>query len=181
MLAHNVLPSVFVLYAGYRYGWTARAVGLVLAGVGVLSVIVQGGLVRRLVPALGERRVLLLGITGGALGFLIYGLAGRPGYFLAGMPIFALMGLFSPAIQGLMTRRVGASEQGQLQGATSSITGVAGLIGPGLFTLTFATFIGSRRDWHVPGAPFLLASGLMFLALVISWRVTASADTVSTP
>jgi DHA1 family tetracycline resistance protein-like MFS transporter len=181
MLAHNVLPSVFVLYAGYRYGWTARAVGLVLAGVGVLSVIVQGGLVRRLVPALGERRVLLLGITGGALGFLIYGLAGRPVYFLAGMPIFALMGLFSPAIQGLMTRRVGASEQGQLQGATSSITGVAGLIGPGLFTLTFATFIGSRRDWHLPGAPFLLASGLMFLALVISWRVTASADALPTP
>jgi DHA1 family tetracycline resistance protein-like MFS transporter len=71
-----------------------------------------------------------------------------------------------------MTRRVEPSEYGQLQGASSSIMGIAGLFGPGLFTMTFALFIGSRRDWHLPGAPFILASMLITVALVVAVRVT---------
>ena len=71
-----------------------------------------------------------------------------------------------------MTRRVGPSEQGQLQGANGSILGITGMIGPGLFTLTFASFIGSHRDWRLPGAPFLLAALLMVMALVLAGWVT---------
>jgi MFS transporter, DHA1 family, tetracycline resistance protein len=175
-LAHQVLPSVFVLYTGYRFGWEPRTVGLVLAGVGVLSIIVQGGLVRRVVAALGERRTLLTGLLGGAGGFAIYGLAPNTAAFVAGLPIFALMGLFTPAVQSLMTRRVAANEQGQLQGTTSSLMGIAGMIGPGLFTLTFATFIGARRGWHLPGAPFLLAGLMLGTAALIAWRVTGGQE-----
>lgn len=83
------------------------------------------------------------------------------------------MGLLGPAAQGLMTRHVGPSEQGQLQGANSSLMGITGLIGPGLFTLTFASFIGTHRDWHLPGAAFLLAALLMTIALVLAWRITS--------
>jgi DHA1 family tetracycline resistance protein-like MFS transporter len=88
------------------------------------------------------------------------------------LPIFALMGLFGPAAQGLMTRHVSPSEQGQLQGANSSLMGITGLIGPGLFTLTFASFIGAHRDWRLPGAPFLLAAILMIIALGLALLVT---------
>jgi len=171
-LAHQVLPSVFVLYTGYRYGWNESTVGLTLAASGVFGIIVQAGLVKSIVARFGERRTLLIGLFCGAVGFTIYGLARTPTQFWSGLPIFAFMGLFSPSAQGLMTRRVEASAQGQLQGANSSIMGITGLIGPGLFTLTFAASIGAHRNWQLPGAPFLLAALLLVVALLLAWRVT---------
>ncbi len=174
-LAHHVLPSVFVLYGAYRYGWDARATGLTLAVVGVVSVIVQGGLVRPLVARFGERAMLLTGLACGAVGFVVYGLAETGSVFWLGIPVFGLMGLYGPSAQGLMTRHVQPSEQGQLQGINSSFMGLTGIIGPGLFTLTFAAFIGPYASWHLPGAPFLLAAVLMVVAFAIGWRVTKDA------
>ncbi len=174
-LAHQVLPSVFVLYAGYRYGWSATMVGLTLAAVGVGNIIVQGGLVRIIVAKLGERRSMLAGLMFGTAGFVIYGLARAGWLIFAGIPVFAFIGLFGPSAQGIMTRRVSPTEQGQLQGANSSIMGITGMIGPGLFTLTFATFIGRMRNVHLPGAPFLLAAVLMVGAFVLAWRATRPA------
>ena len=84
----------------------------------------------------------------------------------------SLWGLYGPSAQGLMTRRVGAGQQGQLQGALSSVAGVTGIIGPGLFSVTFASAIGPLRSWHVPGAPFLLASGLLVVGAGMAYRLT---------
>src|SRR6202035_5684257 len=107
-MAHVALPAVFVLYAGYRYGWGERAVGFTLALVGACAVVVQGGLVGRFVKRFGERRTLVI-------------------------------------------RRVSASEQGQLQGANSSIQGIANLVAPVIFALLFAYAIGADRGWNLPG------------------------------
>ncbi len=170
-LAHVVLPSTFVLYATYRYGWSERLVGLTLAGVGACSLIVQAGLVGRVVAWLGERRTLGVGLLAGAIGFAIYGLAPVGPVFWVGVPIMSLWGLSGPALQGLMTRMVGPSEQGQLQGANGSLQGIAGLIGPGLFTGTFAAFIGGLARFGLPGAPFLLAALLLAAAFLLAWRI----------
>jgi DHA1 family tetracycline resistance protein-like MFS transporter len=171
-LAHIALPSVFVLYGTYRYGWDERAIGLTLGGVGLTSAIVQAGLVRPVVKRLGERRTLFLGLAFGGVGFVIYGLAQTGVMFWLGVPVMSLWGLSGAAVQGLMSRRVSPSEQGQLQGALSSLMGVAGMIGPLLFTQTFAHFIDPQNPWHVPGAPFLLAAVLLVSALGLAWRVT---------
>jgi DHA1 family tetracycline resistance protein-like MFS transporter len=170
-LAHQVLPSVFVLYASYRYGWNERTVGLTLAIVGVCGMIVQGGVVKRVVANFGERRALLAGLLFGVGGFAIYGLAPTGIIFWLGIPIFSLMGLYGPSAQGLMTRHVQSSEQGQLQGANNSINGITGVIGPGLFAVTFAHFIGAQREWHLPGAPFLLAALMLIIGIILAWRV----------
>jgi DHA1 family tetracycline resistance protein-like MFS transporter len=171
-LAHHSLPSVFVLYATYRYGWDERLVGLTLAGVGVCAMAVQGGMVRPVVARIGERSALLVGLLFGAAGFAIYGLAETGMVFWIGVPVMALWGLAGPSAQSLMTRRVQSTEQGQLQGALSSIMGITGLIGPGLFTLAFARFIGPQAGWHLPGASFLLAALLLMLALAVAWSAT---------
>jgi MFS transporter, DHA1 family, tetracycline resistance protein len=71
-----------------------------------------------------------------------------------------------------MTRRVKETEQGQLQGALSSLRGIAFMIGPIIFTTTFASFIGPRRDWHLPGAPYLLAALIVGVSTIIAWRAT---------
>jgi DHA1 family tetracycline resistance protein-like MFS transporter len=151
--------------------------GFTLAGVGIASVIVQGGLVRPVVTRLGERYALLIGLLCGAGGFAVYSLATTSVAFWLGMPIGALMGLYQPAAQGLMTRRVSASEQGQLQGANSSVMGITGLLGPGLFSLTFAYFIGDQTAWQIPGAPYMLAAAMLLLATLIAWRVTTTVPT----
>jgi len=171
-LAHVVLPSIAVLYMGYRYGWGSTAVGLTLAAVGMCAMIVQGGLVKIVTAKWGERRTLLTGLLCGAVGFAIYGLASKGWIYCLGIPIMAIWGLAGPAMQALMTCRVSLSEQGQLQGAIASLTGIAGLVGPSLFTQTFALFIGAQADWHLPGAPFLLASLLLLLGTTIAWRST---------
>jgi DHA1 family tetracycline resistance protein-like MFS transporter len=171
-LAHVVLPSVFVLYAGYRYGWDERAVGLTLALVGVCAIVVQSLLVGPAVARFGERTALILALICGAIGMTIFGLAPTGIAFLVGVPVMSLWGLSGPALQGLMTRRVGANEQGQLQGANSSIMGIANLVGPLIFATIFAYSIGGGRGWNLPGASFLLAALLLVGSAVVAWQVT---------
>lgn len=171
-LAHVVLPSVTVLYMGYRYGWSALQVGLTLAAVGICSMIVQGGLVRPVVARMGERRALALGLFFGAVGFSWYGLASTGAWFLAGVPLMALWGFANPSLQALMTRRVSHSEQGQLQGANSSLTALAGIFGPSIFSQLFSSFIGPHAAAQVPGAPFLAAASMLVASLAVGWYVT---------
>jgi MFS transporter, DHA1 family, tetracycline resistance protein len=171
-LAHAVLPSIGVLYMLYRYGWNERTVGLTLAAVGVASIIVQGGIVGSVTKRIGERAALMLGLAFGVLGFLVLALAQIGMEFWLGIPLLALWGLESPACLALMSRFVGAEEQGRLQGANASITGIANLFGPGLFTQVFAAAIGGGREWGLIGAPFILAAVLLFAAAIAAWRVT---------
>jgi DHA1 family tetracycline resistance protein-like MFS transporter len=171
-LAHDVNPATFVLYVTHRYGWTEAMVGLCLAAVGVASMIVQAGLVKPIVQRLRERATLLLGLFFGALGFTFQGWAPTGAWFFAGIPLVTLWGVAMPALQGLATQRADATEQGRLQGALSSLMGVALLIGPGLFTQVFAQSIDPAGSWTLPGAPFLLAELLLLAALVLATQVS---------
>jgi DHA1 family tetracycline resistance protein-like MFS transporter len=164
-LAHEVFPAVFVLYAGHRYGWDQMTIGLALAAVGVASAAVQGGLVRRLVPRLGERPTMVAGLVCGGIGSILFGLAPSGAWIWLAIPVAALWGLFSPAAQSLITRRVAASEQGRLQGALNSLRGVSGLVGPVLFTTSFAVGASHPNLSIVWGAPFFVAATLLLLAL----------------
>jgi MFS transporter, DHA1 family, tetracycline resistance protein len=171
-LAHAALPSVSVLYMMYRYGWNERTVGLTMAGVGLAAIVVQSSVIGPVVKRFGERRALVMGLGFGAAGFTVFGLAPTGPVFWLGIPLMALWGLANPSSQGLMSRRIGPHQQGQLQGANASLMGVANLIGPGLFTLTFAFAIGSAGDWGLPGAPHLVAAMLLGLAIIVALRVT---------
>lgn len=166
-VAHQVLPSVFVLYAGYRYGWDETTVGLTLALVGACSALVQGFIVGPAVKWLGTRRAMIAGLLSGTLGMVIYALAPTGSWFLMGVPVMALWGVVGPSIQDLMSRLVGPSEQGQLQGANSSSRSITGLIGPAIFSATFAYLLA-----RLPGAPFLLAALLLSAAAVVTRYVT---------
>jgi DHA1 family tetracycline resistance protein-like MFS transporter len=163
MLAHIVLSSVFVLYALYRYQWDEKAVGYCLALVGLCTGIVQGGLVRPFVKRFGEHRTLLIGILFGMIGFAGFGLAPTGSLFLFAVPLLALWGFANAATQSMMTQHVSHKEQGQLQGANGSLRSIAELIGPFLFTLTYAFCIDTSHTWQLPGSPFFLASLLMVL------------------
>jgi DHA1 family tetracycline resistance protein-like MFS transporter len=106
----------------------------------------------------------------GALGFFIYGAAPTGALFWFGIPVMSLWGIAGAAIQALTTQLVASDQQGQLQGATNSVNSIAQMLGPFLFTLTFAYFISDRAPVKMPGAPFMLAAALLGLGLVIAWR-----------
>jgi DHA1 family tetracycline resistance protein-like MFS transporter len=169
-MAHQVLSSVFVLYTGLRYGWSATTIGLTLAGVGVCSMIVQAGLVRPIVARFGERTALLAGLALATLGYAGFGLAPTAGWLWATIPVFTFMGLHGPSMQSLMTRRVAPTEQGRLQGAYTSIMGITGMLGPSLFAAVFALFVGHGSGLHLAGAPFLLAAAFTLAGFVLALR-----------
>jgi MFS transporter, DHA1 family, tetracycline resistance protein len=156
----------------YRYGWDERLVGLTLAIVGMGSIVVQGAVVGSVTKTIGERAALMLGLAFGVVGFLVFAVARTGVEFCIGIPLLALWGLEGPASMALMSRLVGASEQGQLQGANASVTGIANLFGPALFTQTFAVAIGGGRDMYLAGAPFLVAVFLLAAAGILAWFAT---------
>ena len=168
--AQNMLHATWVLYTGYRYGWTPGQVGVSLAIVGVMAALVQGLLARRLIPALGEPRSLVAGLAISATAMVGYGWAPH-GWLIYVILVFgSLGGIAGPAAQGLISRTVAANEQGAVQGALSSLGSVAGILGPPLGAGVFGWFIGARAPWHLPGAAFFLASGMMLVALALARR-----------
>jgi DHA1 family tetracycline resistance protein-like MFS transporter len=180
-LAHTVFSSVFVLYTDMRFGWTPGQIGQTLAIVGILNVIVQGALIRPMMRILGERTMVFLGLIGGMLGFTAYGLASNGSMFMASTIIFCTLGFFSAAIQGLMSKRIDPSTQGQLSGANSSLNGIAGMIGPILFTSVFKRTIDPEGGFHQPGAPFFLAALILGLGLLCAMIAIPKQQADSTP
>jgi DHA1 family tetracycline resistance protein-like MFS transporter len=169
-VAHEVF-NVWALYSIFRYGWKEGTIGASLAVVGACSVVISAGVVRPTVARLGERRTLYVGQFFGALGMVVAGLARTGlGYFIS-IPVMMIWTISGPAAQGMMTHRVSASEQGELQGAISSLRAIAVIIGPGLFTFTFAYFIDVKHGWNLPGAPWYLGAALLFFAMVMSFRI----------
>ena len=171
-VAHLVYPTTFVLYADYRFGWGLRMVSITLAIVGVLTIIVQGGLIGRIVKALGERHALMFGLVCGTLGFFFYGLAPNGYWFWAAMPLAALWGVVNPAAQAIMTRHVTPQEQGRLQGAVGSLNSIAGIIAPTLFTQTLAAVAQAHVHTFWAGATFWLAAAMVGIGGIVAWRVT---------
>jgi DHA1 family tetracycline resistance protein-like MFS transporter len=173
-LAQVSLVSTVVLYAMHRYGWTSGTVGLALTMTGVALVIVQVGVVGPVVKRLGNRTALVIGLIFGALGMFWAGVAPTGALFWLGIPIIALWGLAGAANQTLMTRHVEAAEQGQLQGANASLTGISELLGPLTFSLTFAYFVTPGHKIWEAGAPFLLGSAILLGAAVWAFWATRS-------
>jgi MFS transporter, DHA1 family, tetracycline resistance protein len=166
-VAHYIFPTVFALYTSYRYGWSPQTLGFTLALVGVLTILVQGVLVQPIVRALGEKRAVWLGLICGALGFVMAGLAKTQMGFWLALPAMSLMGVFGPAIQALMTARMPADAQGRLQGFNASVVGIAGLVGPTLFSASFAAAVASGANAAFPGAPFFIAAALMIVGVAM--------------
>ena len=181
MLGHQALQNIFVLYTGYRFNWGIRDVGLFLGATGIGSIVVQMVLVRPIVSKVGERGAMLIGLTCGALGFVAYALAPSSALLWCGLPVFALIGLVQPTSQALMSRRVPPTEQGRLQGATSGIMSITGLIGPSLYTTVFAWAITGGASLNLPGLGILLAAGLVVVAFALALRFARPPSVPSAP
>lgn len=179
--AHHVFSAVFVLYAGLRYGWGPWQVGALLAMVGVLDMIVQGVLVGPASKRFGDRATMIFGLCGGAVGIALMGWAPTGVAFIVAMFPNALWGLAMPTLQSLMTRRVGESEQGQLQGANMSVASIAGVASPLFFGWIYSVSVGEgggrAAAWlSEPGLAFYLASAVLALGALIGFLTARRAE-----
>jgi len=154
--------SVFVLYTIDRFAWNERANGFGLAFFGALSV-VSAILVGRLTARFGGRAVAAAGFAFGAVGFIVYGLAPTGWLFACGLPLTGLWAIAGSPVQSAMTRRVGPTEQGELQGAIGSVRSIALIVGPSFFTLLFAA-VTARAGNPFVGAPWFLGASLLVCA-----------------
>jgi DHA1 family tetracycline resistance protein-like MFS transporter len=163
--AQQSLQNVYVLYSSYRYGWSTRTVGLSLGFVGVCTILYGALLVRPATAKLGERVCIAIGLTGGAIGYMMMGLSTTGALVWMGIPVLNLNSLTWPSAQALMSRGTSRSEQGQLQGAINGLRGAAGIVGPELFTQIFGFAVGAHAIVHLPGLPFYAAGGMLLLAI----------------
>ncbi|MEI9965794.1 MAG: MFS transporter [Caulobacteraceae bacterium] len=163
-LAQQGPNNVFVLYAASRYRWGPPDVGLMMTAFGVGGMIVQAGIVPLAAKFLGERRALLLGLGLQVVGLVLFANAATGAQFWMAVPVACLGQLGGPAWSAFVSRQVGPDEQGRLAGATSSLNSLTGIIGPTLFTMSFAAAL-KPGSWLPLGVPFYMAAGLMVVAL----------------
>lgn len=158
--ALGALQSSFVLANDLRLGWGPRENGAALAAVGVGSAVVQGFVVRRLVPRLGERRAALLGYVLAAAAYLLFAFAVRGWILYAAIAVQALGAISGPAVQAMVSVRAGPERQGEVQGALASLQGLTAIVSPLIAGWLFGVF----APLGLPGAPFLLAALTYVLA-----------------
>lgn len=172
-MAYQSLYATWNYFGIERFGWSPGEVGWSLASVGVTGALVQGVLSRRLIPRYGQRNIVVAGVISAVVGYLIYASAGAGWMMYVGIVVSMLQGLVFPALQGMMSAGVAPSEQGELQGAISSIQSLSSILGPPLMAGSFAYFSSPGAPVYLPGAPFVLAAGFSVLALLIFFRAVA--------
>jgi DHA1 family tetracycline resistance protein-like MFS transporter len=169
--ANRVAEMTWVLFTGYKFGWGPTETGLSLAVVGVMFVVGQGGLVRVVVPRLGERRAIVYGLGVSAVVCFLYGIVPQ-GWMMFPVMAVAVFGwtVAQPAVQALMSRSVPANEQGLLQGALASMTNLTSIFGPPIWTGLFGFFVSAAAPVVVPGAAFFAAAAVFLVALAFAKR-----------
>jgi len=166
-IANFTYPAVWAYYTQGAFGWDARMVGLSLAAYGVAIAVVQAGLIRAILPRLGEARAVFWGLILNTVCLALYGVASEGWMIWILIPISAVGAIVAPAMQGVMSRAAGADQQGELQGVLSSMSALSMILSPLIMTQAFFWFTREGAAIWMPGAPFLVGGVLMALAFTI--------------
>ncbi len=165
--AFAAYPSVWAYFGQERFAWSPTIIGLSLGLFGISMAIVQGGIIRLALNWFGERGTVVAGHCFAIGTYFAIALVPSGALILVFTPLAALAGVIPPALQGIMSRQVQGNAQGELQGALTSASALAMIVSPLVMTASFAQFTRADAPVYLPGAPFLVACGLMILALLI--------------
>lgn len=169
-IAGFAVQGTWTFYTMEKFKWDEKTVGLSLATIGVSFAIVQGGLSRVIIPKLGQLRSVYVGLTFSAIGFALFGFANQSWMMFAFMAVYAMGGIAQPSIQGIISNQVPSNEQGELQGALTSLTSTTSIFGPLIMTNLFSFFTSPKAPMYLPGAPFFLGSVLILISAILARR-----------
>ena len=164
-LAAHAVQSNWSFYTMLKFKWDGRMVGISLGIVGLLIAIVQGGLIRKIIPMLGEKNSIYAGLILYAIGLLLFAAASEGWMMLVFLIPYCLGGICGPALQSVISNQVPANEQGELQGALTSLMSVTSIGGPLIMNYLFAYFTGSSAPFYFPSAPFVLGAILILVGI----------------
>lgn len=169
-LAAYAVQGTWSYFVMEKFGWSEREIGISLGVFGILSMVVQGGLIRVIIPKLGNERSIYIGLILYSIGFALFALAKAPWQLYIYMAPYILGGIAGPAIQGVISTQVKENEQGELQGALTSLASATSIVGPPLMTSVFFYFTSSGETVYFPGAPMVLAALLTLVSAFLAWR-----------
>jgi len=169
-IAVHAVQSTWAYYNMKKFAWDERWVGYSLAFVGLMIAIVQAGLIRLIIPKLGQAKSLYTGLFLYSIGMLLFGLATQGWMMFAFTVIYCMGGIAGPALQGIISSHVPPNEQGELQGALTSLMSMTTIIGPLMMTNLFAYFTRDHASIYLPGAPFLAGSALILFSAILAFR-----------
>jgi len=168
--AAQAVQSVWTFYTIDKFGWNEAWVGYSLGFIGLSIAIVQGGLIRVIIPKLGQERSIWIGLLLYSFGMVLFGLATKGWMMFVFMVPYALGGIAGPALQGIMTSQVPANEQGELQGGLTSLASLSSIFGPWTMTFIFYYFTNPKAPIQLPGAPYFVGAFLMLISALLALR-----------
>lgn len=169
-IAGHAVQSNWSFFTMYKFGWTERMVGISLGVVGLMVGLVQGLLIRWINPRIGDRKSILYGLSLYAFGMLLYAFASQGWMMLVFTIPYCMGGICGPALQSVITKSVSSNEQGELQGALTSLMSATSIIGPPMMTQIFYYFTHDQAPFKFAGAPFFLGFILMSFSTLIIIR-----------
>jgi len=168
-VAAHAIQSNWSYYTIEKFEWNETMIGISLGVVGMMYVIVQGWLIRILIPKLGLQRSVYAGLALYAAGFLLFALATEGWMMYAFTIVYGLGAIAGPALQGIMSNEIPPTEQGELQGGFTSLMSITSIIGPLLMnSLLFSWFTGPETSVYLPGAPMLCGALLTIISAVLA-------------
>ena len=167
-LASHSVQSTWTFFAMYKFDWDEAMVGYSLAVVGITVAIAQGFLVKKFVAKFGESKTIYFGYTMWILGLSLFAIATQGWMLFVFVLPYCLGGIASPTLQGTVSNQFNEREQGELQGALTSLISLTAIFGPVLMTNIFHRFTGEEAFIHFPGAPFALGAVLVLISMFIS-------------
>jgi DHA1 family tetracycline resistance protein-like MFS transporter len=173
-IASHATQSTWAYYTMEKFKWNEDWVGYSLGFIGLLVAIVQGGLIRLINPKLGAKRSVYVGLALYMVGFLLFAFATKGWMMFAFLVPYCLGGIAGPALQSIISNQVPGNEQGELQGALTSLISATSIIGPPIMTNLFAYYTNPEAEIYFPGAPFLAGAVLVLVSLVLAMRSLAS-------
>jgi DHA1 family tetracycline resistance protein-like MFS transporter len=166
----HAVQSTWSYYTMKKFGWDVAMVGYSLAFFGLMMAAVQGGLIRIAIPKLGQSRSLFIGLIMYTIGLFLFAFASSSWMMFAFCMVYCVGGLTGPSLQGIISSHVPPNEQGELQGALTSLMSATSIVGPPLMTNLFSYFSRDTAPVYFPGAPFI-AGALIFLASsIVTYR-----------
>lgn len=169
-IAAHAVQTTWSYFTIEQLKWNAKMIGYSLGVIGVCIMIVQGLIVRVVIPKIGQEKSVFVGLAFYTLGFVLFAYASTTWMMFAFTAVYCLGGIAGPSIQGLISTHVPANEQGELQGALTSLMSATSVIGPLLMTNIFAFFTTKNAPIYFPGAPFLLGAFLTLISTVLAYR-----------
>lgn len=169
-IASHAVQSNWGFFVMEKFSWSEKMIGYSLGLVGLLVGAVQGGLIRIVNPWLGNEKSVYIGFGFYALGLLLFAFANQSWMMFVFLVPYCLGGICGPALQSIISGNVPANEQGELQGALTSLMSLTSIIGPPIMTGLFAYYTSPDAPVHFSGAAFLLGAVLMFISTIIAYR-----------